>query len=124
MQNYGLTERFDQEEWGKLEPLAEPTPTVARNRGATNRRRRGEGRDTGTRGEGSTVLEEQGGSDEQGRREENENSETEEARRAMAETIGEMEREEEEHGHILGRDDTGGTEGQRRTRAATPRKGP
>ena len=34
MENYGLTERSDQEEWGKLGPLAEPTPTNAKKQGS------------------------------------------------------------------------------------------
>ncbi len=48
MENYGLREGSDQEEWGKMGSLAEPTLANAKNRGATDRRRRhmGHGRDT------------------------------------------------------------------------------
>ena len=49
MENYGLTKGSDQEEWGKMESLAEPTPANSKNKGATDRgrRRKGHGRDTG-----------------------------------------------------------------------------
>jgi hypothetical protein len=49
MENYGLTEGSGQEEWGKLGPLVEPTPTNAKYRGAADRTRlrRGQGRDMG-----------------------------------------------------------------------------
>ncbi len=33
MDNYGLTERSEQEEWAKLGPLAEPTPANAKKTG-------------------------------------------------------------------------------------------
>ena len=47
MEDYGLTDNFDQEERGKLGPLAEPTPADAKNRGAEDiRRRRDKGKDT------------------------------------------------------------------------------
>ena len=42
----------------------------------------------------------------------------------MAEAIGEMEREEEEHGQVPDMDDTGGTEGQRRAQTSAPRTWP
>ena len=49
MDNYSLTKGSDQEECGKMGPLAEPTQANAKNRGAADRRRRrrGQGRDTG-----------------------------------------------------------------------------
>ena len=40
MQNHGLREGSEQEEWLRLGPLAEPTPANAKNRGAAKRRRR------------------------------------------------------------------------------------
>ena len=125
MENYDLMDKSDQEVWGKLEPLAEPTPADAKNRRATEKRRRGdEGRDTSRRGERSSARGGQEGSNEQRRREENEDSETEETRRAMAEAIWEMEGEEEETGHVSRREDNGGTEGQRRARTEATRTGP
>ena len=42
----------------------------------------------------------------------------------MAEAIGEMEREEEENGQVPDRDDTGGTEGQRRANISSSRTEP
>jgi hypothetical protein len=40
LQNLGLRDDPDQEGWEKMEPLADPTPTNAKNRGATDKRRR------------------------------------------------------------------------------------
>ena len=40
MENYDITEGVEQEKWGLLWPLAEPTPANAKNKGAANRRRR------------------------------------------------------------------------------------
>jgi hypothetical protein len=53
MQNHGMREGSEQEEWQKLGPLKEPIPANAKNRGATNRRgrRRDEGRGTDGNGE-------------------------------------------------------------------------
>jgi hypothetical protein len=98
MENYGLTDNPDQEEFGKLGPLTEATPASAKKRGATNERRprRNEGEETGRNGEGSRAGEGQEGREEQGGGEGNEDSETEEVRRAMAEAIRDMERNEEE----------------------------
>jgi hypothetical protein len=121
MGNYGPVERSDQEEWGKLGPLAEATPANAKNRGASNkrRRRREEGRETERKWEGSRAREEQEGREEQGSREENEATETEELRRAMTEVIGEMEREEEQPKRETCREERGGMKnkgGHRRKR--------
>ena len=98
MDNYGLVERLDQEEWGKLGPLAEATTANAKNRGAPNKRRRirDEGRETERSAEGSRAREGHEGREEEGTREENEASQTEELRSAMEEAIREMEREEGE----------------------------
>ncbi len=67
IENYGLTEDSDQEEWGKMGPLAEPTPANAKNRGAAakRRRQRGHGRDTGTNGGGGNAHEGQEDNDRQ-----------------------------------------------------------
>jgi len=98
MENCGLREGSDQEEWGKLGPLAEPTPSNAKNKGAADRRRRRRehGRDTGTSEGGDNAHEGHEENDSQGRGEGSDESETEEVRRAMSETIWEMEREDEE----------------------------
>jgi hypothetical protein len=98
MENYGLTDSSDHEEWVKLGPLTEATPANEKNRGVANMRRprRDEGEETGRNGEGSRACEGQEGREEQGGRERSEDSETEEVRRAMAEAIKEMERDEEE----------------------------
>jgi hypothetical protein len=119
MQNYGLREGSKHEEWGRLGPLAEPTPANAKNKGEANRRsrRRDEQRETGRSGEESREREEQEGYDEQGGRVDNEAMETQEAREAMAEAIREMEREEEETGGS-------GNEEQRRTQTESTRPGP
>ncbi len=107
-------------------PLAEPTPADAKNKGAADRRiyRRDEGRYTGRREERSSAREGHEGTDEQGRRRENERSKTKQTRRAMAEAIWEIEREEEESGHVLGWEDNGGTEGQRRAQTVAAGTGP
>ena len=83
-----------------------------------------EERDTGRRGESSSAREGQEGNDEQGRREENEDSKTEKTRRAMAEAVWKMEREEEESGHVPSRENNGGSEGQRRAQTLGTRTGP
>ena len=100
MENYGSTEGSDQEKWGKMGPLAEPTPTNAKNKGAADMRRRtGHGRDTGLSEGGGNAHEEQVDEDRQDKGEGNEESETREVRRAMAEAISEMEREEDDADH-------------------------
>ena len=38
MQNHGLREGSEQEEWQRLGPLAQPTPANTKNRGAAHRR--------------------------------------------------------------------------------------
>ena len=98
MENYGLTDSSDQEECGKLGPLTEATPANAKNKGAPNKRRprRIEGEETGRIGEGSRAREGHEGREKHGGGEGNEDSETEEVRRAMAEAIMDMERNEEE----------------------------
>jgi hypothetical protein len=40
MHNLGLRDDPEQEGWERMGPLADPTPTNARNRGASERRRR------------------------------------------------------------------------------------
>jgi hypothetical protein len=121
LDNYGLVERSDHEEWGKMGPLAEATPVNAKNRGAANRRRRkrDEGRDTRRNEEGSRAREGQEDREEQGSGEENKASETEELRRVMAEAIGEMEREEEETKRVTCKEERGGNEGQKWTQTKT-----
>ena len=113
MENYGLTEGSDQEEWGKMGPLAEPTPANAKNKGAADRRRRrtGHGKDTRLSEGGGYAHEEQVDEDKQDRGEGKKESETEEVRRAMAETISEIESEEEEVDHAAAKEDHEGQMG-------------
>jgi hypothetical protein len=40
IENYGLVEGEDQEEWNRLGPMMEPTPAAVRNRGAAERKTR------------------------------------------------------------------------------------
>ncbi len=117
MDNYGLTERSEQEEWVKLGPLAEPTPADKKNRGAADRRRgrRDGGREARKREEVSNARERQNGNDEQERREEDEDSEMEDMRRAMAKAIREIEREEEETGQGPKGEEKGGYVGPTRS---------
>ena len=111
MENYELTEGSEQEGWGKLGPLSEPTPINAKNIGAAGRRRRqmdrghdrdrsdeqGQGRKEGHgSGGGRREIANKGEGASEGRGEGSDESETEEVRRAMAKAIWEMEREEDE----------------------------
>jgi len=98
IKNYGLREGSEQEQWGQLGPLAEPTPSNAKNRGAADRRRRqrGHGNNMARSGRGDTANEGEGDNEGQGRGKGSDESETEEDRRAMAEAVWEMEREDEE----------------------------
>jgi hypothetical protein len=41
IENYGLVEEEDRDEWGRLGPVMEPTPATIRNRGAAERKARG-----------------------------------------------------------------------------------
>ncbi len=56
IQNLGLRDDPEQEGWEKMGPLADPTPTNARNRGAAERRRR---RGDETREAAERITEEQ-----------------------------------------------------------------
>ena len=78
MQNHGLREGSEQEEWQKLGPLKEPTPAKTKNRGAANRsgRRRDEGRGMDGNGENIREPAEQEGDREQGGEGEQENAGT------------------------------------------------
>jgi hypothetical protein len=89
MQNHGLREGSEQEEWQRLGPLAQPTPANTKNRGATNRRgrRRDEERGTDRNGEGRRDAEEQECGREQRGEGDNENVGTQELGEAMAEAI-------------------------------------
>ena len=108
MENCDLTEGEEQEEWGKLGPLAESTPANAKNRGAADRRRRRtergnyrersdehrpggmEGQGLGS-GRGQTMdVAREGDNKGLGKGEGSDESETEEVRRAMAEAIWEI----------------------------------
>jgi hypothetical protein len=97
MENYGMTKGSDQKEWGKMEPLAEPTPSNVKNSASAERRRRqrDHGRDTETGGGGDNARDRHEDKDRQNGEERSDESENEEVRRAMAEAIWEMEREGE-----------------------------
>ena len=84
VQNHGLREGLEQEEWLRLGPLAEPTPAYAKNRRALNKRgrRRDEGRGTDRNGEDRREPEAQEGERERGGGGENENVEMQEVREA------------------------------------------
>ena len=79
-------------------PLTESTLANAKNRGAANMRspRRNEGEGTGRSGGGSRAREGQEGREDPGGGEGNDDSKTEDVRRAMAEAIRDMEWNEEE----------------------------
>ena len=95
--------------------LTESTLVNAKNMGAANKRRprRNEGEGTERSGEGSRAREGQEGRDEPEGGEENNESETEDVRRAMAEVIRDMERSEEETEREHGAEDHAGNEGRR-----------
>ena len=95
MKNYDITKGVEHEEWGKLGPLAEPTPANAKNIGSAYRRRRrtergsererteeqgpgGMGGQGSRRGAGQATIVGQGDNEEFGRGERSDESEKEE----------------------------------------------
>jgi hypothetical protein len=99
MENLGVRDDSEQEGWGNIGPLAEPTPENTMNIGAAEKKkRRGEENITGEEeGNATNATEAKRAEERRGGPETEEHSEMEEIREAVAEAIREMETEIAQH---------------------------